>query len=95
VFPRRIVWRQTTDPEAGWELVEGLASRNPEMRLLAQTFLIESGKDSISLLESALLTGAVSPETASKCIADILRNEQFREASTGVFKKPPVDVSLC
>ena len=49
-----VVWRRTADPEAGWDLVEGLESRDPELRLLAQTFLVESGEHAIGLLESAL-----------------------------------------
>ena len=27
-----VVWRKTADPEAGWDLVDGLKSRDPEVR---------------------------------------------------------------
>jgi hypothetical protein len=68
-----IVWRRTADPEAGWDLVEGLESRDPELRLLARTFLVESGESSIGLLESALVAGIVDPDVAGPCMAEILR----------------------
>lgn len=74
-----IVWRKTADPEAGWELVEALQFSNPNLRMLAQTFLIETGKDSMELLEGAVARGAVSPEVAGPCMAEILRRGQARQ----------------
>jgi hypothetical protein len=71
-----VVWRRTADPEAGWDLVDGLKSRDPEVRVLAQTLLIESGERSMGLLESALTVGIVGPEVAGPCIAEILRVRQ-------------------
>lgn len=68
-----IVWGKTADPEAGLDLVEGLESGDPKLRLLAQMLLVESGEDSMGLLQSALATGALSPEVAGPCIAEILR----------------------
>ena len=68
-----VVWRRTADPEAGWDLVDGLKSKDPEVRLLAQTFLIESGESSMGLLESALAVGIVDPDAAGPCMAEILR----------------------
>jgi hypothetical protein len=68
-----VVWRKTADPEAGWDLVDGLKSSDPEVRLLAQTFLVESGESSMGLLESALALGIVDPEVAGPCMAEILR----------------------
>lgn len=68
-----IVWRKTADPEAGLELVEGLESGDPGLRLLAQMLLIESGEHSMGLLESALAAGVVSPDAAGPCLAEILR----------------------
>ena len=56
-----VVWRKTADPEAGWELVEGLESRDPALRVLAQTLLVESGENSMGLLEGALAAGIVRP----------------------------------
>src|ERR1035437_8850388 len=44
-----IVWRKTADPEAGWELVQGIESRDPALRLLARTFLCEGGERSIGM----------------------------------------------
>jgi hypothetical protein len=68
-----VVWRRTADPEAGWDLVDGLKSRDPEVRVLAQTLLIESGESSMGLLESALAVGIVDPDVAGPCMAEILR----------------------
>jgi hypothetical protein len=73
-----ILWRTTADPEAGWELVEGLESRDPELRLLAQSLLVESGENSMGLLESALVAGAVNPDLAGPCMAEILRSRQAK-----------------
>jgi len=75
-----VVWRRTGDPEAGWDLVDGLKSRDPEVRVLAQTLLIESGESSMGLLESALAVGIVDPEVAGPCMAEILR---IRHAQSG------------
>ena len=69
-----IVWRKTADPEAGWDLVEGLESRDPEVRVLAQTLLVESGENSMGLLESALALGIVDPDVAGPCMAEIFRS---------------------
>lgn len=74
-----IVWRRTADPEAGWDLVDGLKSRDPEVRVLAQTLLIESGERSMGLLESALTAGIVDTEVAGPCMAEILRIEQAKQ----------------
>jgi hypothetical protein len=68
-----VVWRRTADPEAGWDLVDGLKSRDPEVRVLAQTLLVESGESSMGLLESALAVGIVDPDVAGPCMAEILR----------------------
>ncbi|HYM74356.1 MAG TPA: hypothetical protein VE377_00130 [Candidatus Dormibacteraeota bacterium] len=68
-----VVWRRTGDPEAGWDLVDGLKSRDPEVRVLAQTLLVENGESSMGLLERALSVGIVDPDEAGPCMAEILR----------------------
>src|SRR5579864_7397517 len=68
-----VVWRRTADPEAGWDLVDGLKSRDPEVRVLAQTLLVESGENSMGLLESALAMGVIDTDVAGPCMAEILR----------------------
>jgi hypothetical protein len=90
-----IVWRKTTDPEAGWELVEALQSSDPSLRMLAQTFLVETGKDSMDLLEGAVARGALSPEVAGPCMAEILRSGQARRIRTQASPQHLGDVSLC
>ena len=75
-----IVWRKTGDPEAGLELVEGLESGDPKLRLLVQALLVESGEVSMGLLESALVAGVVSPDSVGPCMAEILRNRHTRAA---------------
>jgi hypothetical protein len=74
-----VVWRKTADPEAGWELVEGLESRDPALRVLAQTLLVESGEISMGLLEEGLATGVVNSDRAGPCMAEILRIRNARQ----------------
>jgi len=74
-----VVWLKTADPEAGWELVEGLESRDPALSELAQTLLVDSGEISMGLLESALVSGVVNPNLAGTCMAEILRTRQARQ----------------
>jgi hypothetical protein len=75
-----IVWRKTADPEAGWELVAGLQSRDPQLQFLAQTLLVESGEEAMGLLERALTIGAVSPQAAAPCMAEILQRTWNRRS---------------
>lgn len=79
-----VVWRSTADPEAGWELVEGLESHDPQLRLLAQRFLVESGTRSMGLLEEALAAGVVSTEVVGPCIAQILLAKHAAELATSI-----------
>jgi hypothetical protein len=75
-----IVWRKTADLEAGWELIAGLQSRDPQLQFLAQTLLVESGEEAMSLLERALTIGVVSPQAAAPCMAEILRQTWNRRS---------------
>lgn len=68
-----IIWRQTADPVAGWELIEALKSSDQCVRQIAQTILVECGEPSMDLLQSAMATGTVNPDSAGACIAAILR----------------------
>jgi len=68
-----IVWAKTADPEAGWDLLDGLTSGDPGVRLLAQTLLVKSGESSMGLLESAVAEGILDPKIAGPCMAEILR----------------------
>lgn len=90
-----IVWCKAADPEAGWELIEGLKCNDPDVRSLAQTLLLENGEESMHLLECALISGEVSPETAGPCIADILRLQLRKRTDTAAARTPMFDVSLC
>jgi hypothetical protein len=81
-----VVWRRTGDPEAGWDLVDGLKSRDLEVRLLAQTLLVESGESSMGLLENALAVGIVDPEVAGPCMTEILRIRYAKQMT-----RPPVN----
>jgi hypothetical protein len=74
-----VVWRRTADPEAGWDLVDGLKSRDPEVRVLAQTLLVESGENSMGLLESALAMGVIDTDVAGPCMAEILRARHTKQ----------------
>jgi len=90
-----IVWRKTGDPEAGWELVEALESDDPRVRVLAQASLVDSGEQSMHLLESALTAGRVSPEAAGPCMAEILRSRQIGRADGQPASQHLFDASLC
>jgi hypothetical protein len=90
-----IVWHKTADLEAGWELVEGLESADPRVRVLAQALLVDSGEHSMRLLESALAAGAVSPEAAGPCMAEILRSSRSDEQLDNEASQHLFDVSLC
>jgi len=70
-----VVWRKTADPVAGWELVEGLQADDQEIRLLAPTILADSGGASMTLLESAVANGVLTPEFAGPYMAAILRSQ--------------------
>jgi hypothetical protein len=89
-----IVWQKTADPEAGWELVDALESNDFRIRALAQTLLVDRGEDSMPLLESALATGAVGPEAAASCMAEILRIHRTASAGRCRGRQPLWDVSL-
>jgi len=90
-----IVWRKTADPEAGWDLVDGLKSRDLDVRLLAQALLIEGGEISIGLLESALALGIVGPEVACPCMAEILRVRHAKPVTGQPLQEHRADASLC
>jgi hypothetical protein len=67
-----IVWQRTGDSVAGRELIEGLESNNPCIQEIAKMLLVECGEPSMKLLESAVAAGIVSPDSAGRCMAEIL-----------------------
>ncbi len=89
-----VVWRKSADPEAGWELVEGLESRDPALRVLAHTLLVESGDNSMGLLESALTAGVVDPDVAGPCMAEILRIRQAKRVTGQSMNEHCTNASL-
>ena len=90
-----IVWRKTADPEAGLELLEGLQSSDLRVRVLAQALLIDGAENSMRLLEAALAAGAVSPEAAGPCMAEILRNGHDKRTGRRPTMEVLHDISLC
>jgi hypothetical protein len=68
-----IVWSKTADPDAGWELVEGLASPDRELRQFAWKMLLHRRDNAMALLEGAVGTGVLTPEVAGPCIVELLR----------------------
>jgi hypothetical protein len=90
-----IVWRKTADPDAGWELVEGLESSDPCLRLLARDLLVENGEHSMNLLESAVATGKVSPQVAGPLMAEILRSGEARPLGGKAVQQHLGDVWVC
>ena len=94
IFACGVVWLKTADPEAGWDLVEGLESKDPQLRLLAQSLLVESGESSMGLLESALAAGVVNPEVAGPCMAEILRIRRAKQITGHRRNEPCTDGSF-
>jgi hypothetical protein len=90
-----IVWGKVADPEAGWELLEGLKSADPTVRSLAQKLLLENAAESMRLLECALTNGELSPESAGPCIAQLLRIQLMKRADVTATRTRMFDVSLC
>jgi len=74
-----IIWRKTEDVVAGWELINGLKSRHPNVRQVAKAILVECGEPSMNLLESAFAVGSVTPDSAGACIAEIFRAQSREE----------------
>ena len=68
-----IVWRKTADLDAGWELVEALASPDPDLRQLARDMLIQRRDNAMALLQDAVGVGVLTPEVAGPCIVQLLR----------------------
>jgi hypothetical protein len=90
-----IVWRKTADPDAGWELVEGLESSDPCVRLLARSLLLENGEQSINLLESAVANGRVSPQVVGPLMAEILRSGEARPTQVKAVQQHLGDMWVC
>jgi hypothetical protein len=70
-----IVWRKTADPDAGWELVEALASPDPELRQFARGMLVQRRDNAMALLEDAIGAGLLTPEVAGPCMVELLRSK--------------------
>jgi hypothetical protein len=68
-----IVWRKTADPDAGWELVEALASPDPELRQFARDMLAQRRDNAMTLLEGAVGAGVLTPEVAGPCMVELFR----------------------
>ena len=68
-----IVWRKTADPDAGWRLVEALASPDPELRQFARDMLVQRRDNAMTLLEDAISAGVLTPEMAGPCMVELLR----------------------
>jgi hypothetical protein len=94
LFECGVLWRNTADSEAGWELIRGLQSFDPGLRSVAKVLLVENGRRSMQLLEDALAAGSLSPYIAGQCMAEILR-EQIRQGTRSTTTWPPIDVSEC
>lgn len=85
-----VVFRRTADLEAAWQLVEGLASEDAALRVLAQTFLVEGGAVSMSMLETALAAGVVDSDVVGPCMVEILASQRAAQPT-----KIITDRSLC
>jgi hypothetical protein len=83
-----IVWRKTGDPEAGLELLLALDAPDPCLRLIAQTLLVENGKQSVDLFEYAVANGIVDPEVGAPCMVEILQSEKRGQTGDASKRRP-------
>jgi len=90
-----ILWRKMADPEAGWGLVEALECPDPNVRSLAQALLVDAEETSMSLLESAVAAGVISPDAAGPCMAEIIRSRQTRVENAYLLRHDLFDLALC
>jgi len=90
-----IVWYKTADEEAGSGLVEALQAPDPLVHLLAQALLAEAGEESMRLLESALAQGALCPQIAGPCMAEILLSLRAPQTSRQKVQERLTDLSVC
>jgi len=74
-----IIWRKTSDPVVGWELIDGFNSQDPHIRQVAKQILLECGQPSMDLLERALALGRVTLESAGDCMAELFRAQLKQE----------------
>lgn len=74
-----IIWRKTSDPVVGWELIDDLNSQDPHIRQVAKQILVECGQPSMNLLESAFALGRVTPESAGDCMPEFFRAQLKQE----------------
>jgi hypothetical protein len=74
-----LIWQKTADRVAGWELIKGLNSRDPHLREVAKTILVECGEPAMSLIESAFAFGSVTADSAGPCLAEIFRAQSKEE----------------
>jgi hypothetical protein len=79
-----IVWRNTADEDAGWELVTALGSPDPELRQIARQMLAEQRDNAMELLEAAITAGILTPEAAWPCMGEMLRRDRS-SAAIGPF----------
>lgn len=78
-----IIWRNTADPDAGWELVAALGSPDLELRHIARQMLVEQREDAMALLERAVSAGIIAPEVAGPCMGELLRTGRFIACQAG------------
>ena len=74
-----IIWRKTSDPVVGWELINGLNSQDPHIRQVAKQILVDCGQPSMNLLESAFVLGTVTLESAGDCMTELFRAQLKQE----------------
>lgn len=78
-----VTWCNTEDLDAGWELIEGLHSANPELKILAEWMLIRAGAPSLGLVEQALGLGLLRASEAGHCMTTLLRTANLSGVAQG------------
>ena len=73
-----IIWRNSADEDAGWELVTALGSSDPGLREIARQMLPVRRDNAMALLEAAITAGILTPETAWPCMGELIRAEGLR-----------------
>lgn len=72
-----VSWCKTEDLDAGWELIEGLHSSDPEIRALAEWMLVHAGAPSVALVEQALELGLLRTSEAGHAMTALFRRVNF------------------
>ena len=80
------MWSQYGGEDAGHELIRGLSSPDPELRVLARAMLQQSGVRSKALIAEALAQNEISPVQARLCAFEQSHKSELVRSITRSWK---------